>query len=168
VIGPHCPPGPLGKKCRDEKAAFESSQHQQGDTTDASSSSSSSSTNNNHDNEYDYDSYSDANSSSNNDGSSSSSSSKSQTPNTSHYIKSNKSRILSITLACVAGSAALAAMIVGSRRYARSQRHPLHGIINQRIQLFNNFKNNTKHGPSIHLPEDEDTFYTTRTSYQLV
>lgn len=172
VIGDHCLPGPLGKRCRDEKAAHATQNHGQQDmshnaaggidsesskvdsndgSTDGSRSSSSS---------YDING-------SSSDGSGSASSS--QSSESTHYITSNKSRILVLTLACVAGSAALAATIFGAtRRGSRARNHPLYGVLNQRLQLLqklNHASSSTKttRGPRIIL-EDE---HVPATQYQL-
>jgi hypothetical protein len=99
----------LGKKCREEQAA----RAQQQDTSNSAN----------------------GDSNSNENGSSNSASSVHST-SSAHYITSNKSRILTITLACVAGSAALAAIILGTRRAVRVRHHPLHGVLNQRIRMF--------------------------------
>jgi hypothetical protein len=165
VIGDHCPPGPIGKKCRDEKAALEAQQRQQDANNNASNDSQNDSSNDSQ-NDSSNDSQNDSSNDSNDGSSSSSASSLSSSPSA-HYITSNKSRILTLTLACVAGSVALAAVILGTRRAMRVTHHPLHGVLNQRVQLFQKLNGSSSlRGPRIIL-EDDEHHNAQGTHYQL-
>ena len=162
VVHHHCPPGPLGKHCRehhDDHAGKTGGDNRSGDGTTASASTSSDSSGT-----YSGDSSTSANSS-NYNGNDDGSGANGNDGGFKAFMTSSIGQIALITIAAVAASIAIAAMYISNRPNGNQKKHPLNGIIKKRVGLFSRMAERTNCATC--RPEKLDDQVVTQGDYRL-
>ena len=164
----HCPPGPIGKKCRENKEVTGSDEGGNSSGGSSGSSGSNGSSGSSASSGSSGGGSSSVNLSTYDDGSGGSSGNGSGggTSGISKFINSTEGKATSITLAAVAASVAIGAMYMGSKkRNGNGQKHPLHGTLKRRIGMFSRMAQ--RNNGATCRPEVDRTVVDGSTDYQL-